>query len=126
MSLFANFSSNPWGKRAYTGMGEWNGPWSDGSKEWTPYWMQKLNHRFGDDGEFWMSFDDFRQKFSKVHRTRLFDKKWAIVQQWTSTHVSWIPGFVKTKFCFEIKKEGPIVIVLSQVCSTNSAKKRCH
>lgn len=29
---------NPWGERAWNGIGEWNGPWSDGSKEWTPYW----------------------------------------------------------------------------------------
>ena len=29
---------NPWGERADNGVGEWNGPWSDGSKEWTPYW----------------------------------------------------------------------------------------
>jgi len=29
---------NPWGERASNGIGEWNGPWSDGSKEWTPYW----------------------------------------------------------------------------------------
>jgi hypothetical protein len=29
---------NPWGERSWNGLGEWNGPWSDGSKEWTPYW----------------------------------------------------------------------------------------
>lgn len=29
---------NPWGQRGWNGQGEWNGPWSDGSKEWTPYW----------------------------------------------------------------------------------------
>ena len=29
---------NPWGERASNGIGEWSGPWSDGSKEWTPYW----------------------------------------------------------------------------------------
>lgn len=48
---------NPWGQRdGYQGLGEWNGPWSDGSAEWTPYWMKKLNHTFGDDGVFWMSY----------------------------------------------------------------------
>jgi len=42
---------NPWGRS------EWTGPWSDGSKEWTPEWLpalQKLGHAFGDDGEFVM------------------------------------------------------------------------
>lgn len=29
---------NPWGERSSSGEGEWDGPWSDGSKEWTPYW----------------------------------------------------------------------------------------
>ncbi|KAF3043351.1 hypothetical protein E8E11_007806 [Didymella keratinophila] len=28
---------NPWGKRANAAMGEWTGPWSDGSAEWDPY-----------------------------------------------------------------------------------------
>ena len=40
---------NPWGKS------EWTGPYSDGSKEWTIDLMQKLEHKFGDDGVFWMS-----------------------------------------------------------------------
>lgn len=40
---------NPWGES------EWTGPWSDGSKEWTPAWMERLDHKFGDDGVFWMS-----------------------------------------------------------------------
>jgi hypothetical protein len=35
---------NPWGKS------EWQGPWSDGSEQWTPEWMVLLNHKFGDDG----------------------------------------------------------------------------
>jgi hypothetical protein len=42
---------NPWGES------EWTGPWSDGSKEWTPEWLpalEALGHTFGDDGQFIM------------------------------------------------------------------------
>ncbi|OCL06143.1 cysteine proteinase, partial [Glonium stellatum] len=106
---------NPWGRRTWNGVGEWNGPWSDGSKEWTPYWMNKLNHRFGDDGEFWMSYDDLRSKFDMLDRTRLFDREWTVVQQWTSVNVAWVTGYLNTKFLVEIKTAGPTVFVLSQV-----------
>lgn len=44
---------NPWGERDAYGLGEWTGPWADGSKEWTPYWLRKLSHTFGDDGYFY-------------------------------------------------------------------------
>ena len=108
-------SRNPWGKRSWNGVGEWNGPWSDGSKEWTPYWIKKLNHRFGDDGEFWMSYNDLCRKFETLHRTRLFDDTWVVVQQWTSVNVSWVSGYLTTKFVIEIHKAGTVVIVLSQV-----------
>lgn len=106
---------NPWGKRARDGIGEWNGSWSDGSKEWTPYWIKKLNYRFGDDGEFWMSYNDLCRKFVTLHRTRLFGNEWVVVQQWTSVNVSWVSGYMTTKFAIEIKKGGTVVIVLSQV-----------
>lgn len=42
---------NPWGNS------EWTGPWSDGSKEWTPETMpllKALGHSFGNDGQFIM------------------------------------------------------------------------
>jgi hypothetical protein len=42
---------NPWGNS------EWTGPWSDGSKEWTPETLpllEGLGHRFGNDGQFVM------------------------------------------------------------------------
>jgi Calpain family cysteine protease len=42
---------NPWGYY------EWQGPWSDGSAEWTDEWMglrKELDHKFGDDGQFIM------------------------------------------------------------------------
>lgn len=74
---------NPWGKV------EWTGAWSDGSKEWTLEWMKKLDHKFGDDGVFWISYEDLLKKYSYFTRTRLFDETWHIVQKWTSFNVAW-------------------------------------
>ncbi|KAK4222485.1 cysteine proteinase [Podospora fimiseda] len=106
---------NPWGQRASNGIGEWNGPWSDGSKEWTPYWLNKLDHRFGDDGVFWMSYNDMLETFFFIHRTRIFDDKWTVIQQWTSLNVGWVVGYLNTKFIIEVKKGGTVVVVLSQL-----------
>lgn len=52
-----------------------------------------------------------------MHRTRLFDEKWTVVQQWTSVNISWLTGYLQTKFLLEIKKSGKAVIVLTQVGS---------
>jgi len=106
---------NPWGERASNGIGEWNGPWSDGSKEWTPYWLKKLNHKFGDDGIFWMSYQDVLETFKYISRTRLFDEKWTVVQQWASVNVGYVSGYVNKKFVIDIKKAGTVVVVLSQL-----------
>jgi hypothetical protein len=92
---------NPWGKRNWQGSGEWNGAWSDGAKEWTPYWMNKLNYRFGDDGLFWMSYEDLQKRFDLLDRTRLFDKEWTVVQQWASVSVAWVTGYLNTKVCLQ-------------------------
>ncbi|KAJ4353521.1 uncharacterized protein N0V89_005251 [Didymosphaeria variabile] len=97
------------------GMGEWNGAWSDGSKEWNAYWLEKLDHRFGNDGLFWMSYDDLCKRFDLLDRTRLFDNEWTVVQSWTSVSVAWVTGYLNTKFVIEIKKAGPTVFVLSQL-----------
>ncbi|KAF6833625.1 calpain family cysteine protease [Colletotrichum musicola] len=106
---------NPWGERSDSGVGEWNGPWSDGSKEWTPYWLKKIGHTFGDDGVFWMSYEDMLSTFMYIHRTRLFDEKWTVVQQWSSANISWVTGYLQTKFVVEVKKSGKVVIVLTQL-----------
>ncbi|KIN05743.1 hypothetical protein OIDMADRAFT_38228 [Oidiodendron maius Zn] len=100
---------NPWGEY------EWNGPWSDGSKEWTPEWMQKLNHRFGNDGSFWMSYEDLLQKYQTIDRTRLFVEDWKITQHWTSFNVSWATEYHSTKFAFTAEKRTSFVLVLSQL-----------
>lgn len=88
---------------------------SDGSKEWTPYWLEKLDHRFGNDGLFWMSYEDLCRRFNSLDRTRLFDNEWTVVQSWASVNVAWVTGYLNTKFVVEIKKTGPTVFVLCQL-----------
>ncbi|XP_045561544.1 calpain-3 isoform X1 [Salmo salar] len=54
---------NPWGQV------EWNGPWSDNSKEWVSLSKgekDKLHHQSAEDGEFWMSFEDFKKNYTKI------------------------------------------------------------
>ena len=41
------------------GNGEFNGEWSDYSKKWTPELKKKYNLIEKDDGDFYMSYDDF-------------------------------------------------------------------
>ncbi|OBT47162.1 hypothetical protein VE00_03378 [Pseudogymnoascus sp. WSF 3629] len=100
---------NPWGK------GEWTGPWSDGSKEWTAEWMVKLEHRFGDDGAFWISYDDFLKKYQTFDRTRLFTDEWKVTHQWTSLTIPWSVDYNSTKFAFTINKPASVVVVLNQL-----------
>ncbi|KAG5454187.1 Calpain, variant 2 [Clonorchis sinensis] len=55
---------NPWGGRY-----EWKGAWSDKSPEWggiSAEEKQILDLKFRDDGEFWMSYDDFVTCFSRL------------------------------------------------------------
>lgn len=117
VNIHINRCRNPWGGRNYRGQGAWHGPWSDGSKEWTSHMIQKLRYRFGDDGCWWMSYNDMLDNFVWIHRTRVFDKRWTVAQQWTSVNVPWLSGYLKKKFIIEVKEEGIVVITLSQVGS---------
>ncbi|ESP00632.1 hypothetical protein LOTGIDRAFT_112339 [Lottia gigantea] len=54
---------NPWGET------EWEGAWSDGCDEWlrVPEHIKlELEVTSQDDGEFWMSFSDFRKEFCNM------------------------------------------------------------
>ncbi|KAL2773775.1 calpain-13 [Daubentonia madagascariensis] len=54
---------NPWGKT------EWRGRWSDGSREWQETgdpWKNRL-YENKEDGEFWMSCQDFQENFSCLY-----------------------------------------------------------
>ncbi|KAM9093362.1 calpain-3 isoform 9-T13 [Megaptera novaeangliae] len=54
---------NPWGQV------EWNGSWSDSWKDWSFVGKNekaRLQHQVTEDGEFWMSYDDFIYHFTKL------------------------------------------------------------
>ncbi|KAE8353706.1 hypothetical protein BDV28DRAFT_156795 [Aspergillus coremiiformis] len=102
---------NPWGKK------EWTGAWSDGSEQWTPEWMEKLGHKFGNDGFFWISYNDLLKKYQHFDRTRLFGPEWSIAQQWTTVNVPWSADYHSTKFVVNVVKAGPVVLALSQLDS---------
>ncbi|XP_037663424.1 calpain-13 [Choloepus didactylus] len=54
---------NPWGKT------EWRGRWSDGSPEWQETHDQRKSQLYEnkEDGEFWMSCQDFQENFSHLY-----------------------------------------------------------
>ncbi|XP_029027143.1 calpain-5-like isoform X2 [Betta splendens] len=71
---------NPWGER------EWNGPWSDSSEEWkkvSKSEREKLGVTVQDDGEFWMTFDDFITHFTDLILCRLINTSYL------SVHKTW-------------------------------------
>ncbi|XP_054131482.1 calpain-3 isoform X3 [Melozone crissalis] len=54
---------NPWGQV------EWNGAWSDKSEVWDSVNEEekiRLQHKVVEDGEFWISFQDFMRHFTKL------------------------------------------------------------
>lgn len=101
---------NPWGWQ------EWRGAWSDGSKEWNAEWLQRLDHKFSDDGIFWMSYHDFLRNYKYLDRTRIFDPEWYTVQKWATVQVPFSTvDYQRTKFIIELTEDSETVIVLSQL-----------
>ncbi|MCI4379401.1 hypothetical protein PGIGA_G00227760 [Pangasianodon gigas] len=71
---------NPWGEK------EWNGPWSDSSEEWqrvSKSEREKLGVTVRDDGEFWMTFEDFTKHFTDLILCRLINTSYL------SIHKTW-------------------------------------
>ncbi|KAI0128978.1 hypothetical protein BJ170DRAFT_356019 [Xylariales sp. AK1849] len=103
---------NPWGKLK---KGIWDGPWSDGSKEWTKEAQEELGHTFGNDAVFWIRYEDLLRKYQHFDRTRLFrDSDWRCCQRWIGVEVPWKSQY-NEKFHFTLTKESPLVLVLSQL-----------
>lgn len=101
---------NPWGEQ------EWDGAWSDGSPQWTAAWLDRLAHKFGDDGVFWMSYKDFLHQYKHINRTRIFDDSWYTAQKWASVQVPFSNiDYQQTKFTISVPEDTETVIVLSQL-----------
>ncbi|GKU09197.1 unnamed protein product, partial [Fusarium langsethiae] len=107
---------NPWGAVGKTkGNGIWEGPWCDGSKEWTMDAQKELGHEFGNDAVFWMPYEDLIRKFSHLNRTRLFlDPGWYCCQRWASVAIPWLATWRK-QFSVKLASESPLVLVLAQL-----------
>uniref|UniRef100_S4RFJ9 Uncharacterized protein n=1 Tax=Petromyzon marinus TaxID=7757 RepID=S4RFJ9_PETMA len=85
---------NPWGEV------EWNGAWSDNSWEWRVVDVserRRLEQVRAEDGEFWMSFSDFKRNFSKMEicnlspdtlRTQSGSRHWTV----TAHEGRWLRG----------------------------------
>ncbi|KAI1417700.1 cysteine proteinase [Hypoxylon sp. FL1857] len=103
---------NPWGK---TRKGIWEGPWSDGSKEWNNDVKEELGHQFGNDSVFWITYEDMLEKYQHFDRTRLFrDPDWRCCQRWIGVEVPWKAQW-NEKFHIKLTKESPLVLVLQQL-----------
>ncbi|KAL0275667.1 UNVERIFIED_CONTAM: hypothetical protein PYX00_003457 [Menopon gallinae] len=64
---------NPWGR------GEWTGPWSERSWEWdglSERDKELLSVRVRNDGEFWMSFEDFAKHFTHLDLVHVGPDDW--------------------------------------------------
>ncbi|KAK4291767.1 hypothetical protein Pmani_035422 [Petrolisthes manimaculis] len=60
---------NPWGDET-----EWRGAWSDKSEEWglvPKEEKRSLHHTVDSDGEFWMTFEEFKRNFNELYITSL-------------------------------------------------------
>jgi len=88
---------NPWGNET-----EWNGAWSDGSAEWQYIpddEKENIGLNFENDGEFWMSYKDFRSNWDQLeicnlspHALEGDDCSQHHTWQVKQVEGSWVPG----------------------------------
>ena len=120
---------NPWGNEV-----EWNGAWSDGSAEWgyvPDEEKENLGINFDNDGEFWMSYKDWRRYFDQCEITNLTPDalgddnpfKWEV----TTFTGSWIPGQTAggCRNYIETFADNPQFMVNLQDPDENDAENKC-
>jgi hypothetical protein len=62
---------NPWGKL------EWTGNWSDNSSLWNAKLRLEAGSSIADDGQFFMSIDDFKQRFTTLFVCKIVPENWS-------------------------------------------------
>uniref|UniRef100_A0A663EV03 Calpain 6 n=1 Tax=Aquila chrysaetos chrysaetos TaxID=223781 RepID=A0A663EV03_AQUCH len=106
--LFMIRLRNPWGKR------EWNGAWSDNSEEWkkvSSSECKSLGLTLENDGEFWMTFEDWCKNFTDVDICRIVNTSYfSIHKTWEKKmmHGAWTknsePLLNRSGGCFDNKE----------------------
>uniref|UniRef100_A0A8D0L169 Calpain 6 n=1 Tax=Sphenodon punctatus TaxID=8508 RepID=A0A8D0L169_SPHPU len=87
--LFMIRIRNPWGKK------EWSGAWSDESEEWkkvSSSERKSLGLTVENDGEFWMTFDDWCKYFTYIDVCRIVNTSYfSIHKTWETkmVHGAW-------------------------------------
>ena len=98
---------NPWGEF------EWKGDWCDGSDCWTPHMLDAIQPRFdGNDGSFWMSYEDFSKIFMRVVLGKV--KDW---WEWRSRNLlikSTEGGIAKEALVINVVHQTKVIIGVSQ------------
>ncbi|VTT78618.1 unnamed protein product [Fusarium fujikuroi] len=84
-------------------------------EEWTAEVQEEMDHKFGSDSVFWISYEDLIRKYSHFDRTRLFrDRDWRCCQRWIGVDVPWKAAYHE-KFHIKLTQDSPLVLVLSQL-----------
>ncbi|NWY14482.1 CAN5 protein, partial [Aphelocoma coerulescens] len=100
--LFMIRLRNPWGKK------EWHGAWSDSSEEWkkvSDSECKNLGLTVKNDGEFWMTFEDWCKNFTDVDICRTSPE--AIPKA--------LPSPLSSQYIFDVKKaEDKVLVSLQQ------------
>jgi calpain, invertebrate len=120
---------NPWGNEK-----EWNGAWCDKSKEWSAIdenLKKELGVTFDCDGEFWMSYEDFVDRFDHVEICNLSPNCLISDQElnWNLKEFKgeWVTGisaggcrshletfYQNPQYVMKLEKPGEVVIALMQ------------
>ena len=75
---------NPWENET-----EWTGAWADGSEEWgyiPEVEKEGIGISFDNDGEWWMSYDDFVENFDQLEMCNLSMKN---MEDYEEEEASW-------------------------------------